>query len=321
MSWLFAEGTGHDPLQAALEEPKDKAGIWHFFEHNGLFSDGLGIHLPEEPVFGFFVITKFKILLIVAALIVGFSAFYLSQSLKGGKLPKGRYVNFLETLLFYIRDNIARPNLGDQADRFLPYLWTTFLFVLTCNLLGMIPAPGGGSPTASLAVTAGLAAVSCIMINYNGIRANGVIGYVKGFWMPVALPGGFIVSGILFVIEFLGVFIRSTVLAIRLFANMYGGHVALAVLLSFIITAAKAGNESSWLWWLQPAVTVGSIAICIALSCLELFVAFLQAFVFTLLTALFMGMATHAGHGHDEHGHDDGHDHALDDHGHPAAAH
>lgn len=325
MSFLFAEGGGHDPLLTALEEPKDKSHHWHFFEHNGLFPEGLQLHLPHEPFLGFFQITKFKILLLIAAVIVAFAALYLARSIKGGKLPKGPFSNFLEVLLIYIRDNIARPNLGDQAERFLPFLWTTFLFVLVCNLLGMIPAPTGGSPTASLAVTAGFAAVSCIMINFNGIRANGIVGYVKGFWMPVALPGGFIVSGILFVIEFLGVFIRSTVLAIRLFANMYGGHVALAVLLSFIVAAAKVSQDpatSSGFWWLQPTVTLGSVVICIALSCLELFVAFLQAFVFTLLTALFMGMATHAGHGHDDHGegHHD-HDHAHAGHGHAAAAH
>jgi len=320
MSWLFAHAAGLNPIEMALEEPKDKALHWHFFEKGGLFSEGLGIHLPHEPVFGFFQVTKFKILLLIAAVIVAVSAIYLSRSIKGGRLPKGKYANFLEVLLLYVRDNIARPNLGDQADRFLPFLWTTFLFILTCNLLGMIPAPLGGSPTASIAVTAGLALVSCIAINFNGIRANGVVGYVKGFWMPIDLKGGVIVSLILFVIEFLGVFVRSAVLAIRLFANMYGGHVALAVLLSFIITAAKVGQENGYLWWLHPVVSFGAVAICIALSCLELFVAFLQAFVFTLLTALFMGMATHAGHGHDDHG--EGHDdHALADHAQPASAH
>ena len=315
MSLLFAQGGGLDPiLRTALEEPKDKPH-WALFEPKGIFPDGIEYHLPH---FGSFQVTKFMVLILIAAGIVSFCAIAMARAIKGGKLPKGPFYNFLELLLVYIRDNIAKPNLGDQAERFLPLLWTMFLFVLTCNLLGMIPAPLGGSPTASIAVTVGIAAVSCIAINFNGIRANGVVGYLKGFWMPISLPGGFLVSGLLFGIEFLGVFIRSAVLAIRLFANMYGGHVALAVLLSFILTAAR--SPDSMRWWLHPAVGIGSICICIALSCLELFVAFLQAFVFTLLTALFMGMATHSGHAHDDHGHGD-HDSHEGGHGHTPAPH
>jgi len=296
MAWFFAQGGGLDPiLRTALEEPKDKVH-WAIFEPKGIFIEGIGFHLPS---FGSLQFTKFMLLLLIAAAIVTFCGVSLACAIRGGKLAKGPFNNFLEMLLLYIRDNIAKPNLGDQADRFLPLLWTMFLFILTCNLLGMIPAPLGGSPTASIAVTAGIAAFSFLAINYNGIRANGIVGYIKGFWMPIALPGGFVISGLLFVIELLGIFIRSGVLAIRLFANMYGGHVALAVLLSFILTAASA--ESGMREWLHPVVGFGSIVICIALSCLELFVAFLQAFVFTLLTSLFIGMATHSSHAHDNH--------------------
>jgi F-type H+-transporting ATPase subunit a len=199
-------------------------------------------------------------------------------------------------LLTFIRDDVARPNLGghhhpEEADKYLPFLWTLFLFILGCNLLGMIPFMG--SPTASIWVTGGLAICSFVMLHGAAIAKVGVVHYVKSLWPPIDVPYvGWFFSLCIFVIEFLGTFIKSAVLAVRLFANMFAGHMVLATILGFIFVVGNAVGMSA-LW---VGVSVASVLGVVALSLLELFVAFLQAYVFVFLTALFMGMSLHPEH-------------------------
>ena len=297
MVFPFLFASGDDLIAHALEEPKDST-IWHFFEHGGLFEHGLHLNLPGGD---FFALTKFKILILLSALIVVFLFTRLANRLTAQGHPKGRLDNLLESMLLMVRDQIARPNLGDKAEQFLPFLWTLFSLLLTINLIGMLPAPVFGCANASIAVTAAWALFTLVFILINGIGTSGLVGWLKGFWIPIDVPIlGPIISALLFVIEFAGVFLRIAVLALRLFANMLGGHITLALLLTFILMAAKLSLVH------HVSIGIASIFGAYVLSFLELFVAFLQAFVFTILSAVFIGTAVHS-HDHDHHDHDEHH--------------
>jgi F-type H+-transporting ATPase subunit a len=240
-------------------------------------------------------LTKFMVLEVVAAVLVFLIYWRLARRIKSGELPKGRWWNFFETLLVFVRDDIARPSLGghhhtEEADRFLPFLWTLFLFILFCNLLGMIP--GLGSPTASIWTTVALALCSLVVLHGAAILKHGPIRYLKSLWPHIDVPYvGWIFSLLIFTIEFLGTFIKSAVLAIRLFANMLAGHLVLANIMLFIFVAGKEGLTALW-----GGVTVATLLMALAISLLELFIAFLQAYVFTFLTALFIGMGLNPEH-------------------------
>ena len=276
--------------------------------HFELF-EGVTIHLPAredlpsflQPLFplGF---TKFMLLQLVAALIILALFLPLARRIATGEPPRGRLWNFLEWVLTFVRDQIARPGIGEHDyKRFLPLLWTMFLFILVMNLLGMVPFLA--SPTASLAVTGVLALVSFIIIHLNGVQANhGVVGYLKTFVPPIDTNDpvmkylGPPIKVMMFFLEILTAFIRAIVLAVRLFANMLAGHSVLAIILSFIALIGHAAFNSSLADNLFWPVTGGSVLLCVALSLLELFVACLQAFVFVFLTAIFIGLAMHPQH-------------------------
>lgn len=280
-----------------MDEVQDQVGHWHFFDEGGIFQDGLSFHLPFQNIdlgFMVFSLSKFKILMLLTAILIAAIYIPLCRKVAKGEILRGPFWNAFESLLTYIRNEVAKPCLGDLADKYVPYLWTIFLFVLFANLFGLFPFLG--SSTANMSVTGALALISCFMINYTGISKCGWKGYLGGFWMKIDVPVlGPIIGVLLYVLEFTGVFIRSAILAVRLFANMFAGHMLLATILMFCVQVAGKGI------FLQTGVTGISLAACLALSLLEILVAFLQAFVFTFLTALFMGMATHDGHGHEEH--------------------
>lgn len=319
---MAAHGEQLDLFEHAKDSP-----TFHFFETINWKLD----LLPADQVpswlhwllpYGF---TKFMLLeLIVAGLIVALVV-PVARRLRNGELPKGRWANAVEAILLFIRDEVARPSIPDhhlshdahgvhhddphepgeghpiapdgrthRADRYLPLLWTLFLFILGCNLIGMLPF--SGSPTGSLAVTAVLSLITFIVIHVSGVANNGAGKYMASFvphvegvpvWMKVPIQIG------VFGIEFMSLFIRNIVLAVRLFANMVGGHTALFLMLLFIqligqAAAASPGTTPDWLFW---PVTVGSSLLVLAMSMLELFVALLQAYVFTMLTATFIGLA------------------------------
>jgi F-type H+-transporting ATPase subunit a len=212
----------------------------------------------------------------------------LAKRLKGGSSVKGRWWNMLEVFLLFIRDDVARACIGRQdGDRFVPFLWTMFLFVLGCNLMGMIPWMG--SPTGALATTGALAFTTFLVVIGSGIAKLGVIGFLKGQVPHMDLPGpiAVLLIPLIFVIEIFGLLIKHSVLAVRLLANMMAGHVVLAVFLAFIAASYSAGTA---IW---GGVTFASVLGATALSMLELFVAFLQAYIFTFLSALFIGAAVH----------------------------
>ncbi len=194
-------------------------------------------------------------------------------------------------MLVFIRDQVARPAIAHdphhyhEADKFLPFLWTIFFFVLICNLLGILPWLG--SATGALATTGALALVTFLVVIGAGMFNRGPIGFWIGQVPHMDLPGpmAILLKPMVFVIEVMGLVIKHFVLAVRLLANMMAGHLVLAVIVAFIAASAK-----SLVWFgVMPASVLGATA----LSLLELFVAFLQAYIFTFLSALFIGMAIH----------------------------
>jgi F-type H+-transporting ATPase subunit a len=230
-------------------------------------------------------ITKFMVLEGIVAVILVVLFTVAASRIKRGGAPKGKLANLLESMIVYIRDEVARPAIGrHDADRFLPFLLTVFFFILACNLFGLVP--WAGSATGSLATTGALALLTFGVVIFSGMAR---LGPVK-FWlaqvphMDLPAPVGVILKPIIFLIEVLGLCIRHFILAMRLLANMMAGHMVLAVILAFI--AASSGL----VWY---AVMPASVLGVVALSLLELLVAFIQAYIFTFLAALFIGMAIH----------------------------
>jgi F-type H+-transporting ATPase subunit a len=232
-------------------------------------------------------ITKFMVLEIVGAVLLVLIFCWLAKKIATGTRPAGRLWNFLEGFVVFIRDEIVRPAIGKHdADRFLPFLLTLFFFILVLNLFGMIPFLG--SATGALAVTAVFAVITFLVVVGSGMKKMGVVGFLKAQvphmdlppWMAVVLLPG------IWLIEMFGLLVKHFVLCVRLFANMFAGHLVLAVFTGFIGVVWG----SYLVWGVAPAVFLASIA----LSLLELFVAFLQAYVFTFLAALFIGSAQHA---------------------------
>jgi len=200
-----------------------------------------------------------------------------------GKAPSG-FGSGLEALVLYLRNEVVIPNVGPHGNGYVPYLLTLFFFILFANLLGLIPY--GSTATGNISVTATLAIVTFIVIELAGIKAQGK-AYINTivFWPhDMSLGMKLFISPILTPIELIGKLTKPFALAIRLFANMVSGHVVLLALISLIFTFGS--------WFLVPA----PILIAIAISLLELFVAFLQAFIFMLLSSVFIGLIRAGAH-------------------------
>jgi F-type H+-transporting ATPase subunit a len=222
-------------------------------------------------------------------------------------IPRNKFAHTIEVICIYLRDVTVRPLLGERTDKFMPFLWTLFFFILVNNLLGLVPlldlvhmlnsdwraqhrAPIGGTATQNLFVTGALAVVAALVINIAGVRGLGLGPYVKhltagtpAYLWPLMVP-----------LEVLGTFIKPAALAIRLFANMTAGHILLATLFMFVGMGLRSG--------LLVGVPVGLVSILggIAILFLEIFIAFLQAFVFMFLTTVFVSMLSpHEHHDHD----------------------
>jgi F-type H+-transporting ATPase subunit a len=200
-----------------------------------------------------------------------------------GKAPSG-LGNGLEGLVLYLRNEVVLKNVGPHGNGYVPYLLTLFFFILFSNLLGLVPY--GATATGNISVTATLAIVTFIVIELAGMKAQGwryintIVFWPHDMSLGMKLPITFILTPI----EIIGKFTKPFALAIRLFANMVSGHVVLLALISLIFTFGS--------WLLVPA----PILIAVAISFLELFVAFLQAFIFTLLSSVFIGLIREGAH-------------------------
>ena len=248
------------------------------------------LHEPESGL----CISKFMIVEVVVALLLLTVFSWLGKKAAAGGAPRGRLWNLLEIFLVYLRDKVARPAIGEHdGDRFVPVLWTIFMFILCCNLCGLLPWVG--APTSSFGVTTGLAAVTFLTGVACGVKKFGPLGYLANQVPAMQLPWllALVIKPMLFVIELMGLCIKHAVLAVRLVANMAAGHLVLVGIMGLAFGAAAALSFASlptWQWGVTAAVTVVASTL---LSCLELFVAFLQAYVFTFLSALFIGAAIH----------------------------
>jgi F-type H+-transporting ATPase subunit a len=235
-----------------------------------------------------FSITKtvFGLFVSCALLVIIFLLVAKSYRQRGVKAPKGIQA-LIEPLVIYVRDEIAKPNIGKNYEKYLPYLLTVFFFIIFNNILGLIPIfPFGANVTGNIAVTAVLALFTFFITNLTGKRHYYQdIFNTPGvpWWLKFPLP-------LMPIIEVVGCFIKPFVLAIRLFANITAGHI---IVLGFITMIFILGEMSAMA---GAAGSVVALLLAVFVDCLELLVAFIQAYVFTLLSALYFGAAAKEGH-------------------------
>jgi F-type H+-transporting ATPase subunit a len=246
-------------------------------------------------------ITKHTVMMWLAAALLILFILGFSNRDKSKLVPRGVGANMFEMLIVFVRDELAIKNIGkEEGPRYVPYLLTAFFFILFMNMLGLVPWMA--TATGNLAITCGLAICTFILTQVAGIRAAGLGGYLGHLtggvapWLwPIMIP-----------VEILGLFTKPFALTMRLFANMLAGHIVLFFLLGLIFMLG------------HPAVALVSVPFAMGIYLLELFVAFVQAYVFTMLSALFIGMGVAMGHHHPAHG-EAGHGHkeggASHDHG------
>ena len=229
-------------------------------------------------------ISRAVVLMWVVGLLLVFMLARVAKKYKKSAVPKG-FGNVIETLVVFIRDEVVVPTSGEVGRSLMPFFLTVFFFILMCNLLGLIPF--GHTATGDVSVTAGLALISFVLTQAMHIRSNGIGGYLKhltGGVHPLMWP-------IMVPVEFLGLFTKPFALCIRLFANMTAGHVVIMSLLGLIFFFKTA------------LVSPLSVGFALFINVLELLVAFIQAYIFTMLTSLFIGMGLHQEHAHEEGAH------------------
>jgi len=242
----------------------------HILDHDWGVSLG-GLHLPVTT-HSVTIVTVSVLLLLGLALVA-----------RRGQSRAGRLLTTLmEEYVSFIRDGMVLPNMGPEGRGFLPYFCTLFLFILSVNLAGMIP--NLKTATSNISVTAALALCSGGLILFCGLKFHGIIGFLKGF-VPSGTPGWLV--PLIFPLEVVSTLIKVCVLAIRLFANMLSGHMVLICLLLIIFIVGNMHIAAG------AGALIPAMALELFMTCLELLVAFLQAYVFTLLTAIFAGSVIH----------------------------
>ncbi len=277
MGW---QASGSDPLSHVVQHPLRT------------------LHLEDGPFESITVLSDQIVMMLVAGFVL---CVFLPLLLKkrrdkseiGQLVPTG-VARFVELVCEYFRKEVAEPILGEHAGRFIKYIWSVFFFLLTINLLGLIPISSisalfhvhlGGTATANIWVTATLAILTLILMVVSGLRFGGK-AYLAHF-----APGPLWLAPLMVVLEIVGLFAKGFALAVRLFANMLAGHILLAVLVSMILSAGEAlGMVGGF------AIAVPVVLGAVAISFLEIFVAFLQAFIFTYLTTVFIGMSVNVHH-------------------------
>jgi len=272
-------------------------------------------HVTDKPIYGSWIISNVTVMLILSGIVTMLLVIPAAKRIATGKTgtledlrTRGTLANFVEAICLYLRDEVFRPILHDQTDRYISVLWTFFFFILVNNLLGLIPflditavmgvnpnpVDGepigiGGTATQSIWVTGTLAAIAFLWFNGTAILKD-PIGFIKHltagapvYMWPIMIP-----------VEIIGTFVKPVALALRLFANMTGGHIIVATLLGFVVTLSTGlGGIAGHGFAILPLV--GTVAIYF----LEVLVAFIQAYIFTFLTGLFLSQLVV--HAHEEH--------------------
>jgi len=298
---LVAEGEGEESYEVATEEREatlsdimlghvsdstrlEFPGFCHGgfspeceFDLRKVFGKSLVFHLGSTVVD--MTPTKHLVMLWIASLLLVILA--LSAARQRRLVPRGLY-NFVELLVQFVRDEIAKKNIGpEDGDRFAPFLVTAFFFILVVNLFGLVP--WAATATGNIGVTLALAAFTFVITQYTALKSQGLVGYLKH------LTGGvhFLLWPIMIPVEVMGLFTKPFALTIRLFANMIAGHIVILSLLGLIFALGS------------PWVALGSVPMALGIFALELFVAFVQAYIFTMLSSLFIGQGL-VHHGHEE---------------------
>jgi F-type H+-transporting ATPase subunit a len=250
---------------------------------------GKTIHLPE----GWFIPgthidvspTKHVVYMILAAFLVFVTLWYggrqVAKRHREGKGPRG-FGAAVEAMVLFVRNDVAIANVGHGGEKFAPLIVTLFFLILYCNLLGLLP--WGATPTGNLGVTGGLALIAFLVIEISGFRALGPKGYLKTIVMvPAGMTGigAAIMAVIMTPVELIGKIVKPFALCLRLFANMTAGHFVILSLLGLIFLFAN--------WFIAG----GTVAFVLFMMFLELLVAFLQAYIFALLTSVFIGLMQH----------------------------
>ena len=270
-------------------------------------------------------LTLHTVTLIVASLLCMLALLLAAKKIRTGDESQGtsRYVtsgafaNMIETICVYLREEVVRPQLGKDTDRFIGYLWTLFFFILAMNVLGLLPlldiqhifggfflgdihwAVIGGTATANIAVTGVLAIMAFFVIQINGLRSIGLKGWAAHFMAGAPLY----IAPIMIPVEIMGMFIKPFALAIRLFANMVAGHTLMATILMFTsMGIGMLGDATGGFGVVSIAgggvIAIVSLVAAIAVMFLEIFVAFLQAFIFMFLVTIFIAQLMP--HNHDD---------------------
>jgi F-type H+-transporting ATPase subunit a len=272
------------------------------------------IHLPTVAGIDFSVTKHVFMLWVVAAIVFLVVTMTVRRYLRQDRLVPSGFMNALESVVEFIRDSVAKPSVGDKwTNTWTPLLLTLFVFILSANAIGMVPVfevlgllnhwvlhageesfvglllHGGSTATSNYNVTAALAMISFFAIIVAGSKAHGVVQHWKNL-VPHGVSPALAVA--LIPIEILGMLVRPFALTMRLAANMTGGHIAILAILSFVFIFTDMAG---------PAVGIGiglafSVPLAVGISALEIIVILVQAYVFTLLTAVFIGMAIHTHH-------------------------
>lgn len=255
-----------------------EAIVHHIQDSNSLDLWPLGhLPLPTFHLFGLNLsITKHVLMMWIASALLVLVFRRACRDIR--PVPTG-LGNFLEVIITFLRDEVILPNIGEEGKHYLPYLLTVFFFILFCNLLGLVPY--GATATSNISVTAALAVMSLVVVQLSGIREHGLMHHLHNL-VPPGIPSWLL--PIMIPVEILGQFTKPFALCVRLYANMTAGHIVILSFLSMII--------------IFKSVVIAPISIGFALfiNLLELFVAFLQAYIFTMLTSLFIGMSVHPQH-------------------------
>ncbi len=252
------------------------------------------LRIPPVSIGGFEIDlspTKHLFFLVLASLLtiltIGLAARSAGRTNAGREAPRG-ILNIFEAFYVYLRDDVAMANIGHGGEKFVPYVVTLFFFILYANLLGLVPF--GASATGNISVTAALAIVSLIVIEVAGFKALGPKGYMGTiFYIPKGIPGVMKVPMLIIMtpVELIGKLAKPFALAVRLFANMTAGHFVILSLLGLIIVYGDVSATGL-------AAVSGSLALGLFVMFLEIFVSFLQAYIFTVLTSVFIGLIRHA---------------------------
>ncbi|MEJ2547984.1 MAG: F0F1 ATP synthase subunit A [Gemmatimonadota bacterium] len=295
-----AAGAGEhgDEEGAHSEEWGTDAMMHHIVDSHELEFGSVKVPLPSVPPIriGNFEIdmspTKHVVFLWIATLLtiltVWFAARRASRTEAGEEAPRGM-LNAFETFYVYLRDDVALANIGHGGERYVPYVVTLFFFILFANLLGLVPF--GATSTSNIMVTAALALISLVVVEAAGMSELGFKGWLGTiFYAPPGLhPVMRVVMLIIMTpVELIGKLAKPFALAVRLFANMTAGHFVILALLGLILTYGSFTRVTG------VAAISGSLLLGLFVMFLEIFVAFLQAYIFTALTAVFIGLIRHA---------------------------